>query len=134
MKNKIYIITTCFVLLLMAISLFAFKSLKGINVSYSVPETDVTISKSNRNSTAVRNYVGDALPSNYSESFKSNFEVPQDYKDSTNNYALYVLSKNKLVPTTNESFVNVDTNINPITVSDPGLNYLLKLGYSNLNN
>lgn len=134
MKNKIYIITTCFVLLFMAISLFAFKSLKGINVSYSVPETDVTVSKSNRNSTAVRNYVGDALPSNYSESFKRNFEVPQDYKDSTNNYALYVLSKNKLVPTTNESFVNVDTNINPITVSDPGLNYLLKLGYSNLNN
>ena len=118
----------------MAISLFAFKSLKGLNISYSVPESEVNISKSNRNTTATVNYVGDALPNSYSASFKSNFEVPLNYKDSTNTYALYVLSKNKLIPTTNESFVNVDTNINPINLNDAGLNYLLKIGYSNLNN
>lgn len=134
MKNKFYILTTCFVLLFVAISLFAYKSFKGLNISYSVPETELSISNSNRNTTAVLNYVGNVLPNTYSNSFKSNFEVPQSYKDSTNTYALYTLSKNKLIPTTSESFVNVDTNVNPINVTDAGLNYLLKIGYSNLNN
>ena len=134
MNNKKYILTTCFVLLFMATSLFAFKSMKGFKISYSVPESDVSISGSNRTTTAVKNYVGDALPSTYSDSFKANFEVPLNYKDSTNTYALYTLSKNKLVPTNSESFLNVDTNINPIALSDAGLNYILKYGYSNLSN
>lgn len=125
----------------LAISLFTLNAIRNVDVSYAiptdangVPTADFT-TNSNFNNPQKINLVGDALgSSSYSNGYKQSFEAVKNLKDRDGTFPLYVLSKNKYTPSTNETFgVGSEAN-NPVNITDAGLKRIIKYGYNNYNN
>jgi len=137
-KNLLFLGSSVFCL---AVSVFTLNSIKNIDVSYSiptdtngVPTSDFTTNSNFANPQKI-NLVGVALgSSSYSAGVKNSFEMVKNLKDRDNTYPLYVLSKNKYTPSTNETFAVGGGSNNPIDVTDAGLKKIIKYGYNNLDN
>ena len=137
-KNLLFLGSSVFCL---AVSVFTLNSIKNIDVSYSiptdtngVPTSDFTTNSNFANPQKI-NLVGAALGStSYSAGVKNSFEMVKNLKDRDNTYPLYVLSKNKYTPSTNETFAVGGGSNNPIDVTDAGLKKIIKYGYNNLDN
>ncbi|MBQ6476945.1 MAG: hypothetical protein IJI43_00690 [Bacilli bacterium] len=90
-----------------------------------IPENTFT---SNINNNSVTNYVKEALTSSgTSSNFSDSFAVPSNMKINNSSTPLYKLSKNYDTPTVTEQFELI--NVNPTSITDKGLAYILSHGY-----